>query len=259
MGRENWVAADLDAEIEWLGGDRSDGAMCGFDPSGWEASIWVLHAMFELPGVDADLTYDEAHRARVAAGLEEPDMVGDVNLSELTTQTGGQLGLTSWPGPEWIRLRWRELALRLGIDLGDSEHPPCFRWFPYRSWPVAIEPPCAGSLDAVSLEALLVHLDGASPERDCIATYAIVAAGPEPGVRRCFRGPVGAIRGLVDERESRIGTPSNFWPVDKAWFVYTDWDLWATKVSGSRDLVERLVADPRIETLQWPWPARRLS
>ena len=28
-------------------------------------------------------------------------------------------------------------------------------------------------------------------------------------------------------------TPSNWRPLDRSWFVYTDWDLWGTKFSGN--------------------------
>jgi hypothetical protein len=42
---------------------------------------------------------------------------------------------------------------------------------------------------------------------------------------------------------------TNLWPVDRSWFVYTDYDLCGTKVSGARDLVDRVLEDPEIETV----------
>jgi hypothetical protein len=39
------------------------------------------------------------------------------------------------------------------------------------------------------------------------------------------------------------------WPDDRPWLTFTDEDLWATKVSGSRELIERLMADDELETV----------
>ena len=49
------------------------------------------------------------------------------------------------------------------------------------------------------------------------------------------------------------GSPSNFWPEDQSWFVYTDWDRSSTKVSGNADLINRLATDPELETVSLPF------
>jgi len=49
-------------------------------------------------------------------------------------------------------------------------------------------------------------------------------------------------------------TPSNLWPDDRSWFVYTDADLMATKVKGSAALIAALVDDVHLETLRWNRP-----
>lgn len=46
-------------------------------------------------------------------------------------------------------------------------------------------------------------------------------------------------------------TPSNSWPADRSWLVYTDRDLQGTKVSGSCELIAALEADERLETIRW--------
>ena len=48
------------------------------------------------------------------------------------------------------------------------------------------------------------------------------------------------------------GSPSNIWPDDRSWFVYTDWDLSGTRVSGSEELVASIVADQRLESISYP-------
>ena len=62
------------------------------------------------------------------------------------------------------------------------------------------------------------------------------------------------LRELADlyEWERVDGSPSNIWPDDKSWFVYTDWDLTATKVSGSRELVAAIERDDALETISYP-------
>lgn len=52
------------------------------------------------------------------------------------------------------------------------------------------------------------------------------------------------------------GSPMNLWPRDSTWLVYSDWDLWATKVSGSRELIAAVADDPAIETTSVPPPPR---
>ena len=42
-------------------------------------------------------------------------------------------------------------------------------------------------------------------------------------------------------------TPSNIWPADRSWFVYTDYDLWATRISGSQALIDALIEDSEID------------
>jgi hypothetical protein len=48
------------------------------------------------------------------------------------------------------------------------------------------------------------------------------------------------------------GPPGNVWPLDRSWFVYTDWDLSGTRVGGSPDLVASVVADSQLETVSYP-------
>lgn len=251
MAKGIWRPLDFGKETAWLGGAESGGAVTGFSPEGWEASIWIVHAMYELPGMNVGYTHDDAHRAHLAAGIEEPTIIGSANLDEVTTVTGGQLGFSGRPSEGWVRLRWAELAARMGTSLDDQEFPPCFRWFPYRSWPASIQPPPEGSLDQLSLDTLIPHLSASAASDECVAAFGLLAAGMYEEAIRCFRGPVSQVEDLIDRSESRIGTPSNIWSIDRSWFVYTDSDLWGTKVSGSQSLIDDLISDPDLETLEW--------
>ncbi len=71
---------------------------------------------------------------------------------------------------------------------------------------------------------------------------------------------LGSVDTLIDPSDGRVGTPSNMWPLNRAWMVYTDWDLWGTKVSGTVVLVEAIVNDDLLDTIDWPKrPTTRLG
>ncbi|MEU4807010.1 hypothetical protein [Actinosynnema sp. NPDC023587] len=236
-------------DLRWLA-DDPDGYITGYDKSGWDASTWVLHAMWEQPSF-GPVTYDELRRQQVADGTVEREAFGGIDLDDgRFVATGVPLGYVEAPGEGWRRLRWRALADRLGFGLGvDQPVPPCFRWFPMNSWPVDILPPSEGSLDGTSLRALLQVLSQHSPagdETQCFAFYGSSPTGDydNPTV---YSGSIGAVAAF-SASEDVTGSPSNFWPDDRSWFVYTDWDCMATKVSGSHDLVEAMRAAADLET-----------
>ncbi|WP_370948581.1 hypothetical protein AB5J62_13650 [Amycolatopsis sp. cg5] len=226
--------ADPAEHLAWLSQDStSTGWATGHDKSGWEDSAWTLHAMWK-----------QASRSRQAA----PPVINGINLDDVSVDTGVPLGYVPSPGEGATRLRWAELAGRMGFRLGEGQQvPPSRRWFPITSWPADVEPPSEGSLDETSLRALLRILARHSAST-CYAYYASVPSGDwdEPTL---FSGPLDAIPDLVGGPDAMAATPSNIWPADRSWFVYTDWDLWATRVSGSRELIAELGADPDLETV----------
>lgn len=62
---------------------------------------------------------------------------------------------------------------------------------------------------------------------------------------------LGDVRTLVEPSDGRVSTPSNWWPLDESWMVYTDWDLWATKVSGPSELITSIESDQDLECTRW--------
>jgi len=222
--------ADPATALAWL--TAEDDGWTGFDPTGWPATIWILHAMWESDR-PTTRTHHEAHPG-------PHTMVRGVDLDERSTNTGIPLGFVTDPGPGWHRLSWRDLTGRLELSPESMmDAPPCHRWFPYRSWPASIQPPPEGSLDEVSLTALIRLLDGPP----CYVYFAQFAQG-------LYRGRVRHIPTLLDQMSF---SPNNIWPFDRNWFVLTDYDLMATKVSGSRELIEAIAADPDLETVHWPF------
>ena len=201
----------------------------------------------------AGITYEEERRIQEGAGVTNPHAAEGTPIGDLlkdATLTGGGLGWSASPGPGWERLRWRELADRLGVDPFAIDVPPCFRSFPYKSWPVSIAPPSEGSLDFeqfMLLVELLGSVGGDADEFPCFAYYSPLATA-EYDEERVFAGSRSSLGDFCND--GSWGSPSNIWPEDRSWFVYTDWDLWATKVNGSHDLIERLREDEKLETVQ---------
>jgi hypothetical protein len=229
----------------------------GYDVESWADSVWVLHAMFEREGADSDVTYHQARQADIAAGRDEPLVVNGVNFEQGTVDTGVPLGFVRTPAPPWRRLRWAELAAREGFALGaDMAWPPSFQWFPFESWPLRMLPPPEGSLDESTLNALirvLAEHSHADAVKDCGAFFC-PAAMLDVDALMFFAGDLQDVPELVAE----LGmTPSNLWPADKSWFLYTDWDLMASRVSGSRELIAAIEIDDELETLRWTHPASR--
>ncbi|MGC4837659.1 hypothetical protein ACLQ3D_24475 [Micromonospora vinacea] len=105
-----------------------------------------------------------------------------------------------------------------------------------------------------SLDALLDTLSRCSidgPGTDCVAFYASLPAGDfdNPHV---WRGPLSAVPELLEERGGPYAfSATNLWPTDRSWFVWTDYDLLATKVSGAGPLVEAVKSHPALETVDW--------
>jgi hypothetical protein len=118
------------------------------------------------------------------------------------------------------------LAARLNVD--PFQMSPDFRSFsfPGGSWPVNIRPPAEGSLDREQFGQLCAHLvDVYGRDLPVSAYYAMLATTDWKRGHALFKGTLGELPTLYDD-PAVIGSPSNIWPDDRAWFVYTDHDLW---------------------------------
>ena len=267
--------------MRWLSGDQwpavygSGPGATGYDlDEGWDAAGWVLHAIYECPGLAPGLSQHELHQQAIAAGLREPTMVGEVNLDEITTTTGTMLGFQRKPGPQWQRLTWSALAQRDGFEFWAVDgHWPDLRYTPQSnwadpatipavsgprigparddSWPASILPPPQASLDEESLLALIEVLTqhtAPSALRDCVAYYGPVAFMGEGAT--VYAGKLSDMPALVASQRGTAVTPNNIWPADRSWLIYTDFDLEATRVSGSAELIDALRADDHLDVVR---------
>jgi hypothetical protein len=238
--------------VAWLEG--SGDSLTGYDAVGWEANAWILHAMYDASSFPASLSHDDVYRIERAAGTIVPDDL-DVFVEELVPEailTGRWSGRSEHPGPPWERLLWRDLARRLGIDSFSGARMPLPARFGYRSWPASIEPPAEGSLDHEQFLRLLAHLEAHEPAGSSARCYALYAAATSGvGEEAIYAGELGGLASLDDDddEEDIPGAPTDLWPPDRSWLVYTGFDVCATRVGGSRERIERALDDPELETV----------
>jgi hypothetical protein len=250
---------DATEALDWVRAASKDGdEWVGFNASGWPASAWILHAMYETDDLPGSLTHDDEYKLERAAGAIAPPEVGGVDLESLLkndmTVVGAPLGASSSPGPGWHRLLWAELGARLDVDPLREWRWPGIRSFPFRSWPSNIRPPGEGSLDREQLVRLCEHLaETGDAGNECYAFGARLPSGrvdDRHDELLVYRGTLSEVLVLYDDEQS--GGPSNLWAADRSWFAYTDWDLWGTKVSGSDELIGGLFADGELEAVELP-------
>jgi hypothetical protein len=209
--------------------------------------------MYEHYGINKDISYDDWRKDQIRRGIVEPHIVGSLNLDGPDAwSTGIPNGGRDHPGDGWQRITWRELAERLGVTFDGVTVPPCFRWFPYTSWPLRIEPPCEGSMegdDLVDLVDVLAKHSLVGLDTQCIFAFSYLTRGDfaNPNLLRA------SLSEVLDVYKENERSPNNFWPEDHGWFVYTDWDLMGTKVSGSNALIADLSSNNRVETIEDHW------
>lgn len=226
----------------------------GSDASGWEDNIWILNAFYELPLEGPVPTHDELHKSRIASREIEPRIINGVDLDAMTTVIGGGLGYDPRPPADWQRRTWSEMLNRFGLNVPKDGPPPCFRWFPIRSLPANLALPTVGSMSEEDFTELINVLGSHSPWPVCSIYFAdVFDTSFDPRKPSVYDALLRDLPAVIKEAaaEQQVFTPANIWPPDRSWLVYTDYDLWATKVSGSFELIKELRTNPFLETLDW--------
>jgi hypothetical protein len=214
-------------------------------PHGSEDSTWILHAQYVCPiGVNAD------------------------DLGEFWP---GQ-GFSPRPPHGWRRVLWKDVAEAKGVALRGplserGEAPPCDGWEAVIDGPLfeaatedAFVVPAEGSMSQLELEKLIpilaaqtttTRMHGVLSYMDS-SGYLAVPGDPE-GIRYAlsFELP-GMVSNLltVSDPNDRV-TPELWWPENRAWLVWSDYDLMGSKIFGSRALIQQVREHPDIETLDW--------
>ncbi|MCP1413673.1 hypothetical protein [Paenarthrobacter sp. A20] len=251
-----WSTKGFTDDLFWPGDDVLASAETAVLPPGCEDSVWILHNQYVCPaGVDpGSLAWEEI-----------PDIY------------------TVAPPVEFIRFRWSEVARIKGVPLRGAfwdglEVPPCFRWEAFLGWDEAalvlpgasfVYQPKDATIGQIELEELLPVLQAATTSYRLEAVFSAVGraeddiAGQVIGAdgymhRRVFYFNTGDLLPALLRRDPPYETPEFWWPEDRSWLVWTDWDLLGSKVFGSKELIEALRRHPELEALDW-FPTRTTS
>lgn len=244
-----WAVKGFEDELCWLGDDVVRSAETAVLPPGCEDSVWILHNQYVCP-----------------PAVDPGPLASEDNLNPYPVT----------PPQEFVRFRWKEVAEIKGLPLRGPfwdglEVPPCYRWDAFLGWEEAalvlpgadfVYQPRDGTIGQAELEALVPLLRAASTT-DRIE--ALIAS--EDLFEDSTLGTVLDVDSVVHRRVFtlkleellpsmlQIGmpdvTPEFWWPEDRTWVVWTDWDLLGSKVFGTKDLIDAIRRHPDLETLDW--------
>ncbi|WP_258018023.1 hypothetical protein [Streptomyces noursei] len=243
----NWTRVSVEAETRWLAELSGDDGLLGFEPPALPDSAWILHAMYE----------DLRHPATPTAPANADTAAGTAGTGD-----GDDEDETDWavpPRPHWQRLRWSELAERVGDPIvEEGSYPDRYQLHSCRTgtaWkPDNILWSNEGSLDWETWHQLIDVLVEYSP--DGPATRCLVHFCRNMfyyHVPTVLTGRLGDAHDLYHHPDLRAYSPSNIWPADRTWVTYTHFDLHGTKVAGPTPLIEALLSAPELEALRLPW------
>jgi hypothetical protein len=208
--------------------------------------------MWESPAGTTSTSHHQARAEAIAAGEIEPLYIGDMNMEEVGISTG-VAGHMEEPPRGWRRLRWSEVATRLGAVLDPTEGvlERQLRGFTVEgSWPISVLPPPEGTLDPLSLRSIADAL-GYAHHGGTVAYHTVDEWYGDGGFSR------GDVQDVVRLSFERGHSPNNWWADDRSWLLWTDYDLQTSALFGPPDLIELLKAIPELETLPYDnvwWP-----
>ncbi|GAA4899925.1 hypothetical protein ACFPM3_15630 [Streptomyces coeruleoprunus] len=156
------------------------------------------------------------------------------------------------------RVRWSELLAPYGRTPADWGHNLSYRILselPDR--PTGFTWPEMGTPDRETLRHLVDVLARHSPQGAATPCFWVQAWIEDVGE------PVTARLGRLDEAlahhdlcedpgHAPYHFPAQWWPDGRAWYVLTDWDLSATEVFGSPELIAELLGHPWLEAVRHP-------
>jgi hypothetical protein len=184
-----------------------------------------------------------------------------------TANLGGGYGYQILPPDLWELRSWAEIYSRFSLERPTDRMPPGFWSFPRmgRDWPETIWLPPEGSMAEEDFTELMTVLDECSDWPHCSFYFASHFHDGGPGNVPVYDVMIRDLPTLIRNgalQAAKTGgkgvrTPANIWPPDRSWLVYTDYELWATKVSGSIRLINSLRDNPFLETFDWTLRHRR--
>lgn len=197
----------------------------------------LFHPIYEdLSVQDEEQTWQDDARARPAAPQTQAEQSIQDALSGSTLVYGG-----IEPGSRPVRIRWAELARRLGMPFVPTLSSWSFtRRFQGGSWPRRLIGPEEGTLASTERDALTSILRRNTNAARCFFHFWFLATS-EWKEDLLFEGDLDDASRFPDEVPSVRCTPTHWFPEDRSWLVCTDYDLTFTLVGGPESLICELL------------------
>ena len=230
-------------EIEWIDVGTHEGAtVASCIPPQFAAYVRILHPMYEDPTVkDRELTWDEEEK------LHRPPPTTDLQaILQRTTLTYGAHD----PDSDLQRVSWAMLAKRYGLQYTPTIHVSSFtRCLAGDSWPRYLSGPAEGYLPDAERDALADILDRELKGADCYFHFWSLAT-TEIKSDLLYRGPLREVALFPNGIEAVRLTPTHWFPPDRSWLVYSDYDATHTLVGGPERLITSILEVDRLESLR---------
>ncbi len=230
-------------ERAWIdAGTREGATVSSCIPPLFAAYAKILHPMYEDPAItDRKLTWDEEEKRH----LLRPETDLQAILQRATLAYGAPD-----PDADPQPVSWALLAKRYGLQYTPTIDVSSFtRCFTGDSWPRYLSGPAEGYLPDAERDALAAILDQELKGADCYFHFWLMATTAIES-DLLYRGPLREVALFPDGIEAVRLTPTHWFPPDRSWLVYSDYDATYTLVGGPVRLIELLLQDNRLEALQ---------
>lgn len=209
-----WIREET---VYFLSDERAGSQVENFLPNRFTHYCKIMHPLFRDPQIkDEHLLWSECP-------LDQPT---EIQLGE--------------------RLRLMELAEKYGLEFS-KELSAASLWFKLGGSPRYLITGEEGDIEPDTLQALVVLLQQFITDNSCYFLYNLLKT--EEYIDTLFHGQLAEVVEL-SKRAGLRGTPTYWWSADKAWCLYTDYDLDFSLIGGSRELINILLVDDFLECIE---------
>ena len=150
-----------------------------------------------------------------------------------------------------IDVRWRDLAEQFGLVFHPEINEESFSRYFKRTiggWPRYLFGPDEVVIEEADCRPLVETLAPFTGSQTCYFRFDLIVTDDYES-DLVFDGTLEDIF-EVQKIEAVHGSPTNWWPEDRSWFVHTDYDLTFTLVGGTREIVDSLLSNPELESIE---------
>lgn len=217
-------------------------------PMGFAAYAKILHPIYANEAAEEGLTWDDLRpRRSLLSRLKSAVRMGDP-LEEIMGE-GTLVGMGADDAARHNRLTWRQVAEELGRTFHPEINKESFNDPVRGSWPARFYLPDEGDIGPDFTKRLVSILARHTEPQRCYFFYDAITGHDEDDFEdTLYCGELVDLPTWVVEND--FSTPTLWWPEDQSWCVQCDEDLTFTFVGGARQLVDEILGDDLLETVE---------